>query len=244
MGSLPDVSKLMKNEVISVMTIDDITDQAINDKTILALGEEVLCRNIDNETRRMYYASQRMRDASCLLFQLKELSGEPNLTMWDALRPHHFENMVQGALNLAMPKFDDEDDLKSPSYAIKIKYDLHKMAHYKRMTAMKKLDHDSKRDDEEMRVAKHQAKELLYCLSPQPGASTGQWAVRVTRLARKVLKDRQDTSRKDLPKPSDMKNLSDFLITSLKGLTLDRDQVDWEMYNRVEKLKGLCVSLA
>ncbi len=112
-------------EVLTIITDDKITQTATQDETILALGEEVLRRNIDNEAKRHYYASQRMRDAARLLIKVQELSPDENITSMAALlRPSLFDNVVEAALQNSLLKCDDDDDLRRPSYAIKMKYSL------------------------------------------------------------------------------------------------------------------------
>ncbi|CAG2245282.1 unnamed protein product [Mytilus edulis] len=46
------------------------------------------------------------------------------IPMWEFLKPEYFEKLASAALEVAMPLLDDEEELKSPSNAIKLKYTL------------------------------------------------------------------------------------------------------------------------
>ena len=224
MGKLPEVSALMQKEVLTIMTGDDITDVATSDPTIIALGEEVLRRNIDNEIKRKYYSSQRMRDAARLKLKIQE-KLDKEIEMNDALRPSMFDTCAEAALEHSMLRMDDSEDLAHPSYAIKMKYSLRKMAHYKKMNAMKKLDED--RTDKKSEEEKQQAEEFLFFLAEE-------WSIRVNRIARKVLKERQEFITKHLPKPGDMKKLSEYIVSGLKAA--DYKDGRWNNYHDIENL--------
>ena len=234
-GRLHEVSKLMKDEVLSIMTPDEISEVARKDECIMYLGEHVLRSNIDNESKRMYYASQRMRDSSRMLSEVRKLSGNENMTMWEALRPAFFDDFVSGALNLALPHMDDEEELQSPSYGIKIKYDLERMAGFKRRIAAKAMDkpNESQATKMKMKEEKEQASEMQYNLRPPAGRS--EWTIQVTRAAHKVLKDRQDTKVKNLPKPADLQRLSEENKKGLGGLDLRVTAATWERFSTAVK---------
>ncbi len=119
-----------------MMTRDDCSKIAQNDGLIVALGESWLRRNIDNKVKRKYYASSRMRLNARLLCALREqgkddASGDDDKSMWEYLAPQHFDAIAKAAITVSMPNFEDEEDLKSPSNAIKLKYDLIRLVNAK-----------------------------------------------------------------------------------------------------------------
>ena len=68
-----------------------------------------------------------MRDAARLLMNLKVQTQTDN-TLFDYLTPGCFNDVVKAALTTASQDFDDEEDIQSPSTAIKIGYHLKQMA--------------------------------------------------------------------------------------------------------------------
>ena len=68
-----------------------------------------------------------MRDSARLLINLREQTGHEDYDMSEFLEPDKFDHVVMTALTTASPGFDDEEDLKSPSTAIKLGYDIKRM---------------------------------------------------------------------------------------------------------------------
>jgi len=68
-----------------------------------------------------------MRDAARLLMNLK-VQTQTDKTLFDYLTPGFFNDVVKAALTTASQDFDDEEDLQSPSTALKMGYDLKRMA--------------------------------------------------------------------------------------------------------------------
>ncbi len=98
------------------------------------------------------------------------------------------------------------------------------MVHHKKMKAVKELD--KQRDDRIVQEEKDQAEEFLYCLQHE-------WSFKVTRLARNVLKQKQAARQNHMPKPSDMKKLSEFIVKFLKEA--DITDTSWENFQKNEK---------
>ena len=146
----------MLKEVFTIMTPDEVTETAQQDPLILALGESWLKRNIGNIEKRKYYASGRMRLCARLLIQLRLLhkssvnndsqkateevvsENKKLKTMWEFLRPQHFDDVVLEALTCSFPDADDNDDLLSPSNCIKLKFDVHRLINSKWAFIVKK----------------------------------------------------------------------------------------------------------
>ena len=124
------------NQVLEIMTRDEVKVVAQGDELICALGESWMRRNFGNKKAK-YYASQHMRLMAKFLMNLRELDC-PSLgnevqaqSLWDFLVPSKYDLVVAAAVQLAYPYMDDVDDLRSPSNAIKIKYDILKVINEK-----------------------------------------------------------------------------------------------------------------
>ena len=210
-----DSSKLLRDEVLTITCImrsDDITEVAQSDALIFALGESWLRRNIDNKVKRKYYASQRMRLNAKFLMEIRKLehqdsklpdeASKPSKAMWDFLIPSQFDNAVRAAIQVALTYMDDEEDLRAPSNAIKLKYDLIRLVNAKWGLFIKNNgDKDEIRDCES----------FLQLIKVE-------WTEGVTKLARTVLVDRQNFKKKNIPSPKDMSMLTEHLkeLGSLK----------------------------
>ncbi len=151
-----------------------------------------------------------MRDAARLMLKVEELSGQ-KMTMLEALRPSMFDFIVDAALEQSMLKMDDVDDLASPSFAIKIKYSLQKIAHYKKLSAIRRLDQS--REDLISREEKDQAEEFMYILG-------AEWTTKVQTKAMKVLKERKEFKKTKLPSCQDMKTLAEHTTEALRKADL------------------------
>jgi len=119
--------KALREEVFTTITNDHIGQVAQNDTLIIALGNLWLTKNIGNKLKRKYYTFSRMRDSARLLINLREQTGHEDYDMSEFLEPDKFDHVVTAALTTASPGFDDEEDLKSPSTAIKLGYDIKRM---------------------------------------------------------------------------------------------------------------------
>ncbi|WAR09247.1 hypothetical protein MAR_019205 [Mya arenaria] len=202
-----NLSKMMKEEVFRIMKTDDVTKTAQSDMLILLLGESWLRRSFDNVEKRKYYTSGRMRLCARLLNALNadEQNESPSCsrtkTMWDFLVPSYFDNFVRASLSVSMPNMDDLDDLKAPSNAIKLKYDIRRLVNAKYACLLKGNDTDI--------ADLKSCKRFLTLMEIE-------WAERVTKIARTVLQARQLTEKKDIPAPGDVEMLTKHLASELQ----------------------------
>ena len=208
-------SKIMLKEVFTSMKDDETGTTAKNDQMIVLLGESWLRRNIDNVEKRRHYASQRMRLSAKLLKALRarekeesqeDQPGTEEKTMEEFLSPKYFDAFVEGSLHVSVPFMDDEEELKSPSNAIKLKYDIKRMMNCKYGIAMRQGDEEKEKECER----------FLKIMEIE-------WQEKVTKLARCVLLKRQYTVRKELPAPDDVKKISDYLNSELQHMVLHPD---------------------
>ncbi|ESO97052.1 hypothetical protein LOTGIDRAFT_174659 [Lottia gigantea] len=203
---ISSASKFLKDEVFSSMTVDDITEVAKSDVLIIALREYWLRQNIDNPLKRANYSSQRMRLAARLLIELqKQTSEECSMTMWDFLQPSYFDSIVNAALETAIPTFDDEEELKSPSNCLKLKYDILRLVNFKWSFLIK-----ANSSNEE----KKKCKNFLQLMSLE-------FKNKVTKLAYTVLIKRTFTKTKEIPTPSDIELLNRHIHSQLTTCLLN-----------------------
>ena len=245
-------SKLLCDEVFSSMTNDDISEIAKNDLLIVMLGESWLRRNISNKLKRKHYTSGRMRLAAKLLQELRRTGGddpEPisdqptgatsatstqavsttitsdatiHNSMWNYLTVTHFDNVVQAALQVALPDIEDEEELKSPSNAIKLKYDILRLVNAKWAYIVKNGG---------------TAKEAEACKNFLEVMKI-EWSDKVTRLARNVLAERKllDYSQDLIPDPEDMSKLTIHLKSELSAVLERKDFRYIVMYTQTRLL--------
>lgn len=126
----------MLHEVFPTMTIDENTKIAQRGPIILGLGESWLRRSYSKKLKRANTTSSRMSLASRYLQILRgyeddDTEKERCYTMYNYLKPSQVDNLVKAALDLCFLQMDDVEDLKSPSNAIKMKYDLQRMTNIK-----------------------------------------------------------------------------------------------------------------
>ncbi|XP_033729942.1 uncharacterized protein LOC117319213 [Pecten maximus] len=218
-----NASQLMQKEVFPIMTSDKIGMTAQNDPLILTLGESWLRRNLDNTEKRKYYASQRMRLCARLLLQLRQMNQSDEKQsqedssdshkdgkekcMWDYLKPSRFDDVALAAIKCCIPFVDDEEDLQSPSNAIKLKYDIRRLLNAKWANVIKSMTDVSEAND---------CKSFL-------GLMDVEWNEKVTKHARTVLQRRKYETKKTLPSPMDVQKLTKYLVTELENAVLTKD---------------------
>jgi len=206
-----DASTVMREEVLPAMKRDLVRHVAMNDKLILMLGESWLRRNVDNLEKRKYYASQHMRLTSKLLLQLRNMKknqegaeDDSELPLWKFLKPATFDMVVEAALQVSMPDMDDTTELKAPSNAIKLKYDLKRLVNMKYAFLVK---------------TNEEGREVTDCRSFLELMNM-EWSERVTKVATTILQQRKYMESKDLPSPDDIEKLTRHMITEIEKVHL------------------------
>ncbi len=191
-------STMLLTEVYPIMTNDLISHLAQNDNTIVALGNSWIRRNISNELRRKYYASSRMRQAARLLINVRDVTKK-EAEMRSFLVPQHFDSVVRGALLTASSDYDDDEDLNSPSTAVRLSYDIKRMVNAVWGEAI--------RANED--AVKKSCKDFLRLMSME-------WGERVSKLATNTLQQRRHQRIKNLPLPSDLEKLQTHIKEELR----------------------------
>ena len=118
--------------------------------------------------------------------------------------PECFDLVAGAALQVSLPEMDHISDLKSPSNAIKLKYDLKRLVDMIYAYLLK-----NNKEGREVSDAKRFTKLMSL-----------EWSERVTKLARTVLQQRKLSEKKELPSPEDIETLTRHLISQLTKIEL------------------------
>lgn len=195
-------------QVLEIMTRDEVKIVAQGDELICALGESWMRRNYGNKKAK-YYASQHIRLMAKFLIHLRKLDSPENevqtQSLWDFLVPSKYDLVVAAAVQLAFPYMDDIEDLRSPSNAIKIKYDILKVINEKwaRIQIRETPDPDEA----------HSCDTFMRLMNIK-------WTERVTKMARTVLVQRSFNKEVEIPSPDDIKTLTEHICKELPILNL------------------------
>ena len=195
---------LIKN-VLSIMMHDEIGSVARSDPLIITAGNQWILRTLGNELNRATYTSQMMRLSARLLINLRSihpLEDNKNLLM-DYLVPEYFDYVVQATLACAAVDMDDEEELKTPSNAIKLGFEIKRVLASKKAFAIRAKDPAMKQD----------CSDFLELME-------SEWALKVTKLARVALLERSYNQKQQLPLPEDLKRLGEFLNNELSKVNL------------------------
>lgn len=208
-------SETMLKEVFPAMRCDEIGLTAQKDPLIIALGNQWLIRNVGNKLMRKYYASAVMRLSSRLLIELRSMvTPSTGTDMEDYLSPLYFEHVAKAALKVARQDSVDEETLQAPSNAIKLSYDIKRLASIKLANAIQTSD----------RVKREAADDFLQLI-------TIQWS---TKLERVLLEERKHVQKVPLPLPLDVKKLSEYL--KQEALSCDLKNYSYENFRKVVTL--------
>lgn len=113
---------------------------------------------------------------------------------------------VLAALRCSFPNADDDDDLLSPSNAIKLKYDLYRLKNTKWAFSVKINGNSNSTDELECKTLSN----LLDI----------EWKEKVTTLARAILSRRKFEEKKKLPSPEDIEKRTRYLSEELLETSL------------------------
>lgn len=201
--------KALVNEVFPIMQDDKIGHEAKNDSLIVALGNHWHKRNVGNKLMRKHYVSAVMRLTSRLLIEIRKLTeSEQRLEFY--LQPKYFSEVAHAALKVAKQDDDNDDNLQAPSNAIKLGYHLKRLCNLKLGLAIR---HGN---DDQRRASKNFLKlmELEWC----------------SKLARVNLEERRRNKKVELPLPSDVKKLADYLKVEIESF--DKGNLTYENFKK------------
>ena len=195
-------SKKPRGDVFPSMTRDEITEIAQGDALICSLGDIWLMKNIDNKLRYKNSTSFRMRLVARLLQKMRNEAGKKSASMSDFFTVDNFETAVDCTIKLC--EEDEHENLKNPSTAIKLGYDLQRLAILKENFGIKEKQPDIRTE----------GMEFLRFMKTE-------WSYKVSKLARRTLDERKFNKHTPLPNPMDIAKLASFLVTKIKQLNLE-----------------------
>lgn len=204
-----NASTLLKNEVFSIMKCDKVGVTAQSDPLIIALGNDWITRNIGNKINRSHYTSQLMRLVARLKLELN-MDKEEGHELSYYIKPDQFLTVCKAVLRISMQDDDNEEEFKAPSNAIKMKYDLKRLACIKLSEAIIEKNALRQKDAEDF----IKLMDMRY----------------TDNLAKVALFNQHLNTRKPLPDPHDIKALSEYLNRQLA--IFDVMEVSFERYKR------------
>ena len=205
-------SEQLIEEVFTVMQKDEIWQICRSNELIISLGNLWMEKNVSHKLKRGRLTSQIMR----LLDSIRK-ETKTNYSMSDYLKPFFFNDVVRATLLTAGVAEDCNEDLRRPSNAVKLEYDIKRMISIKIGFSLMEKNTNSQQE----------AEDFLKTMKVF-------WGTRVAKLARTILCERQFNKRNPLPEPSDIKKLNDYLNKELS--VIDENRVDLDNYCRIAKL--------
>ena len=208
-----NASQLLKREVFPIMKNDAIGVAAQSDDLIITYGNEWMTRTVGNKLNRKYYTSQGMRMAARMKLELNRDKEDP-IDLRNYLSPEYFPAVCNAVMGVSRQDADNEEEFKAPSNAIKLKYDLKRLACIKLSEAII--------DKNELRKSDAEAFLQLMDISYSD------------HLARVALFNRNLNIRKALPLPSDVQKLAAYINQQMT--VFNRVDVSYNTYLRAVTL--------
>ena len=199
-------SEALRDEVLPRMKDDAISLVAKDDPIIIQLGEIWFANSIGNKRKRKNFSTYRMRLAARLLLNLRD-GEEDKRTMCDFLTPAHFDDIVLAAIKTCdIKEVSNENEMKHPSTAVKIGYDITRLVSAKMGIAIRSKDQTT--------IEECQSLLALY---------RQEWKFRVDKCARQLIMERRFKKEDPLPLPNDIKTFSLHLRSQLQEYSYTKD---------------------
>ncbi len=160
------------------------------------LGNDWMERNRANTVNRRYYTSAIMRLMARLLIVLRSVD-KGNKDLADYISPGSYGDLVNATMTVSGVDVFDDECFGAASNAIKLKYDLMRVANIKIVDAIINKDDTARKDGED----------FLYVIKHR-------WS---NNLARVALMRRRLNAKIPLPEPNDIKKLATYLNEKLKA---------------------------
>lgn len=119
------LSKALVEETYAIIRNNHVSEVAKSDPLIIMLGNNWMPRNAGNLIIRKYYTSSIMRLSAKFKMALLEYVGNTKEDLNGLLQPANYELIAKAALRCC--NAEEDDDLMSPSNAIKLGYDVRKI---------------------------------------------------------------------------------------------------------------------
>ena len=109
-------------------------------------------------------------------------------------------------MGVSLPEVEYAEELKSPSNAMKMQYDILRLINIKWAYLLKNEGKSG-----EIKTCKYLLKLMKM-----------EWSEKVTKLARSILTQRLFTKGKEIPSPEDIRQISQYVINDLKRPSLKK----------------------
>lgn len=197
-------SQELYDNVLSIMSTDDVSAVAQTDETILILGSSLIDKR-GNE--KGVEVSQQMRLLARVVIEARKLLGNAKASLADLLKPGHFDLLITCAKNLggchsSANAAPGKKQFKSPSTAIKCGYSMKKAALVLRGQALRAKHLDLKNDIDIFLE--------LY---------EAEWGDKITAPALDDLSYKKHNAPQLLPITADLVLLRECLVGKVKMLT-------------------------
>jgi len=126
------------SKILATMKSDEVSIAARNDWLIKEIGV-VLVEKYGEKQNSLI--SQKMRELSRLLLQLRETDASPNSSLSDFIKPGRFDDVVSAVKSISKFQFDKGvQDVATPSLSLKIGHSLKKCVNILRGHALRAKD--------------------------------------------------------------------------------------------------------
>lgn len=143
------LSSGLREQVISIMPVDEISLTAKTDDLILTFGKSLFEKS---GSAKANYKSQKMRSLARLLMELHKVSGEKSSNLTAFISPTKFDLVIAATRNLCSHNVEaDNDNLSAfdrPSLALHLGHYLKSCTSILRGIALRKRDQHMKEDGE------------------------------------------------------------------------------------------------
>jgi hypothetical protein len=188
-------SKELMEEVFSKFASNDkISEIITNDTLLIKFGNVVIKENYKNPLKRGKYTSDKLRLLGRLVFEMRNKSGNNDLSASDALRPSEFMSVLNA---VQVVSGIEEDSFHHPSNARKLGQHLKKLAGIKETEAIMS-------DDNDQQIKQQEARDFLILMEKK-------WPAEISVRASATIAERNFNKKTELPLPSDLKKVSDYL---------------------------------
>ena len=195
-----DSSNALVSKLLATMKSDEISLVARNDWLIKEVGVLLLEKHGEKQN---HYISQKMRELSRLLLELRQTQVIPDATLSDFIKPGKFDDIIAAVKSLS--KFhlkEGTQDVATPSLPLKVGHSLKKCVNIIRGYALRRKDKDLQEDANNFQ-------KLLE----------SEWSHRISHHSLNTLSTRKFNKVELLPLAGDLEKLRDSVLSKISSGT-------------------------
>lgn len=202
----------LEEQVFPSMRGDNVTLIAKHDPLIKELGKSWLIRTKDMDiTKRNNYVSQKMRETARLLQKLREICPG-KFAISDFITPDMFDCVIQAVNDLC----GLESSESTPALALKLGYNLKRIAQLKKALAIRAWDNEKEKEAERY-LELHNS----------------EWSEKISAGSLNVLYNRKFNKKDKLPLSGDLQLMNAYLEEELREIP---KQITVENFRRLQML--------